>query len=94
MTIPSCDLSEVAAFGDDINDVEMLRECGFGVGMRNAIEECKNVADFLCDDCDEDGVAQMIKHALAGIVFGHLENNTRFISTGRDYLEAIKPEHR
>jgi len=55
------DLSEVAAFGDDYNDVNMLRECGIGVAMGNAIDECKAVADYTCGDCDDDGVARWIE---------------------------------
>lgn len=54
-------ISEVAAFGDDFNDVEMLRKCGIGVAMSNAINECKAVADYFCGDCDDDGVAKWIE---------------------------------
>ena len=57
----SINLSEVAAFGDDYNDIEMLRECGVGVAMRNSIDECKEVANYICGDCDEDGVANWIE---------------------------------
>jgi Cof subfamily protein (haloacid dehalogenase superfamily) len=57
-------LSEVAAFGDDYNDVEMLRGCGLGIAMRNAIEECKAAADEACGDCDEDGVAGWLEARL------------------------------
>jgi hydroxymethylpyrimidine pyrophosphatase-like HAD family hydrolase len=53
-------MGEVVAFGDDHNDIEMLRECGVGVAVSNAIDECKTVADFVCDDCDNDGVAKWI----------------------------------
>jgi Cof subfamily protein (haloacid dehalogenase superfamily) len=56
--------NEVAAFGDDFNDVEMLRECGVGVAMSNAIPECKAVAGYICGDCDEDGVAHWIEENL------------------------------
>ena len=40
-------LSEVIAFGDDNNDVEMLRGCGLGVAMNNAVNDCKTVADHI-----------------------------------------------
>jgi len=50
----------IIAFGDDYNDVEMLDICGVGVAMSNAIEECKRSADFICGDCDDDGVAHWI----------------------------------
>ena len=55
------DLSEVAAFGDDYNDVEMLRECGIGVAVANAIDEAKAAADFICASNDNDGIAKWIE---------------------------------
>ncbi|MCL2748002.1 MAG: HAD-IIB family hydrolase [Oscillospiraceae bacterium] len=57
----SITLAETAAFGDDYNDIEMLRECGIGVAAKNAIDECKAVADYVCGDCDEDGVAKWLE---------------------------------
>ncbi|MDR3309868.1 MAG: HAD family hydrolase [Oscillospiraceae bacterium] len=57
-------LAEVAAFGDDLNDVEMLKLCGAGVAMSNAIDGCKAVADCVCGDCDDDGVARWIEENL------------------------------
>jgi len=60
-------LAEVAAFGDDANDIAMLSACGHGVAVANAIDAAKAAADDVCDDCDEDGVARWIeKHALDG----------------------------
>jgi len=57
--------SEVVAFGDDYNDVEMLSGCGVGVAMSNAIDECKAVTGYICGDCDDDGVAHwIIDHVL------------------------------
>ena len=32
-------ISDIVAFGDDYNDVEMLRGCGIGVAVANAIKE-------------------------------------------------------
>jgi hydroxymethylpyrimidine pyrophosphatase-like HAD family hydrolase len=54
----------VVAFGDDYNDVEMLSECGIGVAMGNAIDECKAVADHICGDCDDDGMAKWLEKNL------------------------------
>lgn len=53
-------LSEIVSFGDNYGDIEMLQYCGTGVAMGNAIEKCKEVADFICDDCDADGVARWL----------------------------------
>jgi len=48
---------QVAAFGDDHNDTQMLANCGFGVAMDNAIPEIKAVAKYFTATNDEDGVA-------------------------------------
>ena len=55
------DRSEIVVFGDDANDVEMLRECGIGVAVGNAIDEAKAIADHICDTNDNDGIAKWIK---------------------------------
>jgi hydroxymethylpyrimidine pyrophosphatase-like HAD family hydrolase len=57
-------LFEIAAFGDDYNDIEMLRECGFGVAVANAIDEVKAAANYVCGDCDNDGVAKWLEENL------------------------------
>ena len=53
-------LAETVAFGDDYNDIEMLRECGVGVAVANAIDECKVAANDICDINENDGVAKWI----------------------------------
>ncbi|MCL2203111.1 MAG: HAD family hydrolase [Defluviitaleaceae bacterium] len=58
------DLEDIVAFGDDFCDVEMLRGCGIGVAVDNAIDEVKNVADFICDSNDDDGVAKWISERI------------------------------
>jgi len=50
-------LLQIAAFGDDLNDIEMLRECGMGIAVENAISEAKMAADEICADNAHDGVA-------------------------------------
>ena len=55
------DAAEIAAFGDDYNDVEMLKNCGIGVAMANAIPEAKAAANFVCDDNGNDGVAKWLE---------------------------------
>lgn len=55
------DLSEVVAFGDDYNDVDMLKECGKGVVVANAPDSIKEIADELCLSNEEDGVAHWIE---------------------------------
>ncbi len=48
---------DIVAFGDDHNDKEMLKNCGIGVAVAAALEEVKQVADYVCADSDADGVA-------------------------------------
>lgn len=52
--------AQIAAFGDDRNDIEMLKHCGTGVAMKNAINEVLSVADAVTDTNDDDGVAKYI----------------------------------
>ena len=56
--------SEIAAFGDDYNDIGMLTLCGKGVAMENAIAEVKDAADEVCASNEADGVANWIKENL------------------------------
>lgn len=54
-------LKDVIAFGDDLNDVEMLKIAGTSVAVGNAIKEVKAVANYVTDCNDNDGVASWIK---------------------------------
>lgn len=54
-------LEEVAAFGDDYNDMEMLRACGTGIAVANALPEVKAVAGGVCPSNEEDGVARWLE---------------------------------
>ncbi len=49
------------AFGDGLNDIEMLREAGTSVAMGNGVPQAKEVADMITDDVDNDGVAKAMK---------------------------------
>lgn len=53
-----------AAFGDDLNDVDMIRVCGAGVAMGNALPEVKAAARFITGTNDEDGVAEFIEQKI------------------------------
>ncbi len=55
------ELSDVIAFGDDINDFGMIKLAGTGVAVSNAIDEVKAVADYITDSNDQDGVARYIE---------------------------------
>ena len=53
-------MADVLAFGDDFNDVGMVRTCGYGVAMANATDAVKAAADCMCGHHDENGIAEFI----------------------------------
>jgi len=55
------DLSHVMAFGDNYNDVDMIRDAGLGIAVGNAIQEVKDVAKEITLTSKEDGVAIAIE---------------------------------
>ena len=59
------DLSEVAAIGDGLNDLEMLSEAGFAIAMGNASDRVKAAADLIVGSNDDAGVAQAVNEILA-----------------------------
>lgn len=52
---------EVIAFGDHLNDLEMLQFVGHGVAMGNAQPEVKKVARYITSDVDQDGIMMGLK---------------------------------
>ena len=56
------DRSEVMAFGDGENDIEMLKFAGIGVAMGNASDEVKAAADYVTDSVDNNGIENALKH--------------------------------
>lgn len=60
------DAGQIAAIGDEINDVAMIRHAGLGIAMGNAIDPIKQVADRITLDQAEDGVAHAIEQILGG----------------------------
>ena len=53
-------IDETVAFGDDYNDILMLKNCGIGIAVANALDEVKAVANSFCDTNDNDGVARWL----------------------------------
>jgi Cof subfamily protein (haloacid dehalogenase superfamily) len=51
----------VMSFGDGLNDLTMIEAAGLGVVMANGVDELKNCANYITDDCDHDGVAAAIE---------------------------------
>ncbi len=64
-------LSEVMAIGDNINDLEMLQEVGWGVAMGQASDMIKEAAHAVTASNAEEGVALAIeRYILSEEVFG------------------------
>ncbi|MBO0994489.1 Cof-type HAD-IIB family hydrolase [Bacillus sp. SD088] len=55
------EMENVYAFGDSLNDIEMLQTVGTGVAMGNALENVKDVADIVTTSVDQDGIANGLK---------------------------------
>ncbi len=54
-------LDDVIAFGDGINDFELIRTAGWGVAMKNAVEPLKALADDVTEHTNkEDGVIRYL----------------------------------
>nr|WP_289765912.1 HAD hydrolase family protein [uncultured Acetatifactor sp.] len=56
--------SDAIYFGDDNDDIESIKNCGVGVAVSNAIREVLDVADFVTESNDMDGVAHYIETKL------------------------------
>ena len=48
------------AFGDSLNDVEMLTHAAIGIAMGNAHEDVKAIADYVTTRVSEDGILQAL----------------------------------
>ncbi len=55
----------IVAFGDDFADIGMLKLCGTGVAMGNAIAEVKEKADIVIGTNDEDGIVDFLESEIA-----------------------------
>lgn len=51
---------EAIAIGDNYNDVEMLKNIGYGIAVGNAREECIEAANVVAGKSIEDGVAEIL----------------------------------
>ena len=54
-------LDNIAVFGDNYNDISMLRLTKNSFSMGNAVDEVKRIANFEIESNNEDGVAKAIK---------------------------------
>lgn len=61
LTYLKIDKEHSLAFGDGLNDIEMIRYVHHGIAMGNAQEAVKNVADDVTDTPNEDGIYKGFK---------------------------------
>ena len=55
---------ETCTFGDNINDIAMLKDSGFSYAVANAREEVRMAAKAVCPSYAEDGVLSVLKTLL------------------------------
>lgn len=60
----SVKLSEIIAFGDNYNDIEMLESVGMPIAMENSVDELKAVARHITRSNDESGIAYAVNHLI------------------------------
>jgi 5-amino-6-(5-phospho-D-ribitylamino)uracil phosphatase len=58
--------AQIVAFGDNHNDIEMLRSADCGVAVDNAIVELKRVADEVIGPANDDSVAEYLLQRVRG----------------------------
>lgn len=56
LTHLGADKAVTVAFGDAKVDIPMLEYCAYGVAMGNGGEEVKEIADYITDDVEQDGL--------------------------------------
>lgn len=55
------DQKDTIAFGNYGNDLSMIKLCGIGVAMKNSSQELLDVADYITDTNNRDGIAKYLE---------------------------------
>ncbi|MDN6639600.1 MAG: HAD-IIB family hydrolase [Tetragenococcus sp.] len=55
-------LKEIMVFGDHLNDIEIIQGAGLGVAMGNASAKTQQVADYVTQSNDRDGIVAALQH--------------------------------
>ena len=61
-------IEQTMAFGDYLNDVELLQKAHYSYAMANAHPEVKKVARFIAKSNDENGVVEVLSELLDSVV--------------------------
>ena len=63
--IENIENKNIIAFGDGLNDIDMLKKCGVGVAMKNALPEVKDVSKYIAKKTNiENGIVEFLKEYL------------------------------
>lgn len=62
LEIFNVDISETMAFGDAENDILMVSNAGIGVAMGNGSDKLKEIATYVTDRVENDGIEKALKH--------------------------------
>lgn len=54
-------VDRVVAFGDNLNDIDMLKAADVGIAVGDAVDEVKKIADLVIGESWNDGVAEYLK---------------------------------
>ena len=57
-------LDNIMSIGNGGNDVDMLKKCGIGVAVGNAVQKAKDAADYICPPQSDDGAIEAIERFL------------------------------
>jgi len=63
--IEGIDNSDIICFGDGRNDIDMIKNCGVGVAMGNALDVLKDVSDYVTISHNDDGIVYFLKGYLS-----------------------------
>lgn len=55
-------VAHTMAFGDGLNDIEMLQHVGIGIAMGDGWQQLKAVADYVTDNMDKNGIQKALQH--------------------------------
>lgn len=56
------DYQDVVVFGDEKNDLKMFKDEWISIAMGNAVDELKQKADYVTNDCNKDGIYNACKY--------------------------------
>ena len=62
------DIKNSMAIGDNYNDYTMIKEAGIGVVVNNAMDDVKQIANYICEKkCEEGGVKEALEKFILNI---------------------------